>query len=298
MKYDLHSHTTASDGTLSPNELLRHAAAIGIDCLAITDHDTLAGALSARKQASVLGVRLVLGVEVSTHHFLTAGYGKKGARRQGVHIVALASSGKDDKKDKAAVFARKMDDYLVAVQQSRALRGRQIADKLADLLGVASDRIWQAALTFADNPQSVGRPHLAQSLVALGFARSVPAAFDIYLADNKAAFVPIASPTMADAVTAIHAAGGVSVLAHPMSYRLSATGVRALIADFAAAGGVACELPNVADVNQRAMIDRVIAQHDLLVSVGSDFHGSIMPWRKLGNTAALNKDQVGVWVRL
>jgi predicted metal-dependent phosphoesterase TrpH len=101
---------------------------------------------------------------------------------------------------------------------------------------------------------------------------------------------------MEDGIALIHACGGKAVLAHPTRYQLSATRVRKLIEEFAALGGDACELPADSEpLSTRRMVDRSVAEHNLGVSTGSDFHGSNMPWRKLGDIPTLTPDQQGVW---
>ena len=131
----------------------------------------------------------------------------------------------------------------------------------------------------------------------MGAVKSIQDAFDKYLADNKPAYVAMQTLSMADAVRLIHTCGGLAVLAHPTRYGLSATRVRRLIDEFGQLGGDAVELPNAEPISTVAMIDRCIAQHGLLVSVGSDFHGVTMPWRKLGQTATPKPNQMGVWER-
>lgn len=313
MNIDLHSHTTASDGTFSPSELLQLAKNANIDTFAITDHDTIAGFLQGRAMAQTLDIRLVSGVEISTQHTIVGGgYGKNQALNKSIHIVGLNFGDFD-----------KMQTALNAVQDERAGRGRAIVEKMATILAndlmllnklgfahlvnkSADDvaaflvcQLWSAALAKAgDNPKALGRPHIAQVLCEWGVVASVSQAFDKYLGDDKGAYVPLKTLDMAQAITLIHACGGLAVLAHPTRYGLSATRVRKLIGEFAELGGDGCELPSPSEpVSTRAMIDREIAKNGLLVSVGSDFHGTITPWRKLGQVAPLKAGQVGVWER-
>ena len=121
-------------------------------------------------------------------------------------------------------------------------------------------------------------------------------AFDRWLGDKRAAHVPLEWMTMADAVQLIHVCGGQSVLAHPTRYDLSATNIRYLIQLFAESGGDAVELPaNSEALSTRHMVDRVIQEHGLAVSIGSDFHGDNMPWIKLGQTPRIHEGQRGIW---
>lgn len=288
---DLHSHSTASDGTNSPAQLVQKAYLAGIRTFALTDHDTVAGVVEAKRAADHFGVKLIHGVEISCVHELAGGYGKNKELQKIIHVVAL-----DFNDTKTMHYA------LQSLQDSRHQRGRRIIEKLGELLEGQSDeltdRLWQAVLAKVNgNSRAIGRAHIAQVLFELGFVHNVQAAFDKYLADGKVAYVPIETISMQQAITLIHECGGLAVLAHPTRYGLSATRTRKLIADFAHLGGDACELPNNEPDSLRAMIDRSIAEHGLLVSVGSDFHGDNMPWRKLGAVAKVKSGQVGVWER-
>lgn len=293
-KYDLHAHSTCSDGTNTPTELLHKVKAAGIDVFALTDHDTIAGLDEARTAADVLGVRLIHGVEISCAHSLSGGYGIHREIDKVIHVVALDFDDTD-----------KMHTALQVLQDSRHTRGAQMVAKLAALLShddtdtsALQDKLWQAVLEKAGgNARAVGRAHIGQVLYELGFVPSVQAAFDKYLADNKPAYVAIETISMADTIKLIHDCGGLAVLAHPTRYKLSSTRTQRLISDFALLGGDACELPNNEPLSTIDMVSRAIAKHDLLVSVGSDFHGSNMPWRKLGATSSLRSGQVGVWSR-
>lgn len=291
MKIDLHSHSTASDGTYTPQALLALAKEQGIEMFAITDHDTLAGYLAVRDDVPD-GMRLLAGVEISTTHTLSGGYGKKTDPKnvnKSIHVVAL------DVKDTA-----RLQTALQAVQDDRANRGRAMVEKLGERFGeIGFDALWQAVLAkVGGDTISLGRPHIAQVLCEFGLVRTVTEAFDKYLGEGKSAYVPLTTPTMAQAVSLIHDCGGLAVLAHPTRYGLSATRVRKLIGDFAECGGDGCELPSPTEpISTRQMVDRMIATHGLLVSVGSDFHGTITPWRKLGQVATLRAEQVGIWTK-
>ena len=170
---------------------------------------------------------------------------------------------------------------------------------MADFVHINEQVLWQAVLTKAQgNAKAVGRAHIACVLFEMGVVKTVQEAFDKYLADNKPAYVAIDSLSMAQTIALIHECGGISVLAHPTRYHLSATRVRKLIADFAMLGGQAIELPIPSEpIATQAMIDRCVSEHGLMVSVGSDFHGQNMPWRKLGQVATPRAEQVGVWER-
>ena len=293
-KIDLHMHSTCSDGTNTPTELIKKVALAGIEMAALTDHDTIKGLDEAKEAAKMVGVELIRGVEISCTHTLSGGYGKHQEIDKIIHVVALNFSD-----------SLKMNEALQSLQDSRHLRGRQMIQKLADSLmdhpdeaAALFENLWQQVLTkVGGNARAVGRAHIGQVLHELGYVPSVQAAFDKYLADNKPAYVPIQTINMADTVALIHECGGLAVLAHPTRYKLSATRTQRLISDFAQCGGDGCELPNHEPLSCVEMVSRAIAKHELAVSLGSDFHGSNMPWRKLGSTAAMHKNQVGIWER-
>ncbi|WP_199507314.1 MULTISPECIES: PHP domain-containing protein [unclassified Psychrobacter] len=286
MKIDLHCHSTCSDGTYDPNVVIERAHQAGIDVLALTDHDTLRGIEPARIAASAHGMTLISGVEISCEHELSGGYGKNKSTKKIIHVLGL------DFTDHATMQAT-----LQSLQDSRATRGQQMTQKLSELLDLEFAPLWQAICEKAGgNPQAVGRAHIGQVLYEQGLVKTVQQSFDKYLADNKPAYVAIEAISMADAIALIQRCGGKAVLAHPTRYQLSATRVRKLISEFASLGGDGCELPaNSEPVSTRKMVDRSIAEHKLAVSVGSDFHGSNMPWRRLGDVPRLAEAQRGIW---
>ncbi|MGM8884807.1 PHP domain-containing protein [Psychrobacter sp. 1U2] len=286
MKIDLHCHSTCSDGTYAPTEVVQRAHNAGVEVLALTDHDTLLGIDEARAAATACGMQLINGVEISCEHTLTGGYGKNKSTNKIIHVVGL------DFADR-----KQMHATLQQLQDSRATRGQRITEKLSELLDINYDALWQDVLAKAgDNPQAVGRAHIGQVLFERGEVKTVQKAFDKYLADNKPAYVAIEALSMARGIELIHACGGKAVLAHPTRYQLSATRVRKLISEFAQLGGDACELPaNSEPVSTRRMVDRTIAEHQLATSIGSDFHGSNMPWRRLGDVPTLHEEQQGIW---
>ena len=282
---DLHSHSTCSDGTYRPSELVRLAHAAGITTFALTDHDTIAGIDEAREQADKLGIRLINGVEISCQHRLAGGYGLHKDIDKVIHVVALDFDDRDQ-----------LEQSLARLQDSRAMRGQRMCAKLALLLDLDEAQLWQCVLAKVDgNAKTVGRAHIAQVLYEQGLVKTIQDAFDKYLGDNKSAYVRIDSLSMAQTIELIHRCRGLAVLAHPTRYNLSATRVRRLIDEFAQLGGDAVELPNQEPISTKAMIDRSVAKHQLMVSVGSDFHGTTMPWRKLGQVSAPKADQVGIW---
>lgn len=250
MTIDLHMHSTASDGTLSPTELMRFAAECGCNTVALTDHDTAAGVSEARSEAHRLGIRFIAGIEVSS---LWGG--------RSIHVVGL---GIDDTNP---VLTRKVREFEV----SRTRRAAQIAEKLA-ALGIAG--MLEKATAFAENKLNVSRVHFALALLEAGAVKNQQEAFDRYLGDGKPAYIMAPWPTVAEAVDLIHTAGGIAVMAHPGRYHFKNDWtVDELMKDFAAAGGEAVEV--ISGSQQPDFTPRCLAwarEYKLLVSTGSDFH--------------------------
>lgn len=247
---DLHCHSRASDGAYTPAEVAARAAGNGVNLWALTDHDTLDGQPEAQAAALALGMNYLTGVEVSVTYA-----GKT------VHIVGLGV-------DTANA------DLLQGLAQTRggrAGRMQAMADKLA-ALGITG--AYAGARAFADSEEALSRTHLAQFLVEAGHCASMQAAFDRYLADGKAAFVPMQWAKLADALAWIRGAGGVAVIAHPARYQFDALREQALFTDFVAAGGQAVEIMTGShEPHELAHYVDMARQYGLAHSCGSDFHG-------------------------
>ena len=275
---DLHTHSNISDGTLSPEQLVRAANEVGIHTLALTDHDTMDGLIQAEEIAKELGIQLISGVEISSQWSRPATN-----KTYGVHIIAL------NMQNPAPLLV-----LLEQQKQIRAIRAKQICDLLIPLIG---EDIYADVIAKVDNiPDRVTRTHIARSLMEKGYVSRVQQAFDKYIKEGKKAYVKFDGLGLEDTIRVIHESGGYAVLAHPTRYDLSATNVRYLIEIFAQFGGDAIELPPVIEqLGTRQMVDRMIAEFNLKISVGSDFHGDNMPWIKLGNIPRIKDGQVGIW---
>jgi predicted metal-dependent phosphoesterase TrpH len=179
-------------------------------------------------------------------------------------------------------------------KQIRARRAKEICDLLIPLIG---EDIYLDVLTKVEQmPDRVTRTHIAKTLVEKKYVSRAQQAFDKYIKEGKKAYVKFDGLGLEETIQVIHASGGFAVLAHPTRYDLSATNIRYLIEIFAQFGGDAVELPpNVEPTSTRQMVDRMIAEHGLKVSIGSDFHGDNMPWIKLGNIPRVKDGQVGIW---
>jgi predicted metal-dependent phosphoesterase TrpH len=275
---DLHTHSNISDGTLSPAQLVQAAHERGVHTLALTDHDTMDGLDAAGAAAQTVGMTIVSGVEISSQ------WSRPSTKKSyGVHIVALNMQNPEP-----------LQRVLEQQKQIRASRARQICDLLTPLIG---QDIYEDVLSKVDHvPDRVTRTHIAKTLVEKGIVSRVQQAFDKYIKEGKKAYVRFDGLGLEETVQVIHESGGFAVLAHPTKYDLSATNIRYLIELFAGYGGDAVELPpNIEPASTRQMVDRMIAQFSLKVSVGSDYHGDHMPWIKLGNIPRVKEGQVGIW---
>ena len=284
---DMHCHSTRSDGTFSPSEVVQKAHEKGVKVLSLSDHDTVLGILEARQTADSLGMTLIHGVEISCRHRVMGGYSKKPAQNEKViHVLGYGFSNIET-----------MHDKLAAIQANRETRGYAMCERVASTFKRPMDEIWQAVLVQAKgNPQAVGRTHIAKVMADQGLVSDVQKAFTGYLADHKPCYVALDGLSLKDCINLIHDCGGKASLAHATRYNLTANKVRKLIADFASSGGDAVELPASNEpTSTRHMIDRVIKEHELKVSIGSDFHGNTMPWRVLGGVPKLHEGQVGIW---
>ena len=268
---DLHAHTTASDGSLPPQELVQKAHGIGLAALAVTDHDTIDGLADAADAAQALGIDFLPGVELSV---------EDGGGR--FHLLGY---GFDPKFPELA-------ETLTALRKSRAARNVQMADKMAALgLPVTMDDVRDAAHKHGgagaegrEESEVIARPHFAQALISKGIVSSVQEAFDKYLASGKPLYQAKDVLTPADAVALLHRAGGVAVMAHPGLVPLSeaalAERVAALHDDAGLDGLEALYSQHSAADTERFL--ELARRHSLLVTGGSDFHGTPKPHVPLG----------------
>lgn len=275
---DLHTHSNISDGTLSPAELVSAAIQQGIHTLALTDHDSMDGVALARQAAQEQDLKIISGVEISSQWSRPATQ-----KSYSVHVVAL------NMQNPAPLQA-----LLEQQKQIRAERAKQICDLLIPLIG--QDIYNDVLLKVEGVADRITRTHIAKTLQEKGIITRVQQAFDKYIKEGKKAYVKFDGVSLEDTIQVIHDSQGFAVLAHPTRYDLSATNIRYLIEIFAKSGGDAVELPpNIDPASTRQMVDRMIAEHGLKVSVGSDFHGENMPWIKLGNIPRVKEGQVGIW---
>jgi predicted metal-dependent phosphoesterase TrpH len=271
LNIDLHTHSNRSDGALSPAELVAHAAAAGVEVMALTDHDTVAGLDEARHHAVALGLRLVPGVEISASW-----------RAQGIHVLGLWID-----PHRAALRGE-----LHTQAERRRTRMRKICARL-EKSGLPGAELLAAVEA---QPGLPTRAHLANAMVAAGHVSRADEAFRKYLGAGKPANVAAEWPALDAVVGWIRAAGGVAALAHPARYPLSAGARRQLLSDFVAAGGTALEV--VSGGNGAQHVDAVAAlavKYGLMGSVGSDFHNPQLTWNPLGRSLKLPDCVTPVW---
>ena len=236
MRADLHVHSDASDGELSAPALRQRAGEHGVELLALTDHDTLAGFRRLREQAPP-GPRVLCGIELSCVW-----------RGASIHVLGLG-----------LVPEHPAIRFAEAYQcRARNRRGRLIAERLAKLgLGDLLDEARQ----YAGNAQ-LGRPHFAQCLVRRGIVADFAQAFDRYLGAGRAGDVKALWPRLEQVIDWITRAGGVALLAHPLKYRMTHTRLRALLGEFRAAGGRGLEvISGQQSADQTAHLARLARAH-------------------------------------
>jgi hypothetical protein len=244
---DLHLHTTASDGRLRPSALIARAAEAGLTVISVTDHDTTAGLTEARHAATALDIRLITGIEVTAVEDACD-----------VHVLGYFYD----------PGSNRLEDFLRAQRADRIRRVTQIGERLA-ALGRPIDLAALLDSAARQPERSIGRPRIADALVAAGHAADWNEAFDRWLAAGRPAFVPRRGATVAEAVEIVHAAGGIASLAHP-----GLLGLDEQLPRFAAAGLDALEARHSEhDHATEQHYRQLAATLGLAVSGGSDFHG-------------------------
>ena len=271
-KVDLHCHSTFSDGSLTPTEVIQRAHENGVDLLALTDHDSIDGVKTLWEQRAELPLTLIPAVEISSSWL-----GKD------IHIVGLNVDLTDENLSK----------FLAEQLRKRQQRGLLLIEKFENRL-----KIKDVAKKLKEHAKGaiICRSHFAQLLVDEGQAVDFRRAFERFLAKGKIAAVKSDWPDIRKVVEVINAAGGVATIAHPSRYKLSNSKLYELIEYFANCGGKAIELsyPGIKPQKQRQMT-RVAKEFELLASKGSDFHHPHQVWANLGKVPQLPVDIEPVW---
>ncbi len=257
-RLDLHLHTTYSDGSFPPDQVLARAAKAGVTALAITDHDTVDGILPATQAGRLLGIEVIPGVEISSRQ-----------EESELHILGYFVDLDD------AQFL----EQLTRLRESRHKRNPLIIERLRALgLDLTYDEVKELAGT-----DSVGRPHIARVLMQKGYVQSAKEAFDRYLGDGKPGYVPRELPEPAEAVAWIRDAKGIPVLAHPLWTKARGDRLHALCEKLKAAGLGGIEVHYSTHTPQQTSEFLTIAKRlDLLITGGSDFHGITKPDIEVG----------------
>lgn len=273
MSYDLHTHSTASDGSLTPTELVHAAAAAGICQLALTDHDCTSGLAEAREAAAACGVWLLPAVEISCTW-----------QGRSVHVVGLAID----------PHCKILQAGLVTLQAIREKRAEEMGRRL-ESAGIPGA---YAAARARAGKGMITRTHFAHFLVARGLSTTIGDVFGRYLTPGKPGYVPTEWAPIGEAIAWIRAAGGIATLAHPQRYKLTGSGLRRLLVEFKNAGGEALEVVSGAGLADNIQTMSHHARRlNLLGSVGSDFHGPDLAWLKLGRLPPLPPNVTPVWSR-
>ena len=256
-RIDLHVHSTASDGTCSPRELVRMAAEQGLAAIALSDHDTVSGYAEAAAEGAGLGLEVVPAIEISTK------FGRA------VHILGYYI-------DMESPELTALLDWIVHDRDSRNIKMAELM--AADGLPVSYEAMQQRF------GEVIGRPHFAQLLVELGLAPSVKAAFELYVEKGRKYYQPRNILPIEQAVSIIVNAGGIASLAHPFQYRLDDGGLRELIEHCISLGLGAMECRYSGYTTEQSdYLEALAEEYGLLKTGGSDFHGSNKPHIALGS---------------
>lgn len=264
LDYDLHCHSTVSDGLLAPADLVARAAGRGVKFLALTDHDDVAGLAEAAEAAARHGIQLINGVEISVSW-----------RSHTLHIVGLHID----------PTHAPLAEGLRTIRSGRGARAQLMAQSLAKA-GIGG--ALEGSYRYAGNPDIIGRTHFARFLVESGRSKDVRSVFNNYLVKGKPGFVPHQWATLPDAIGWIRGSGGVAVLAHPGRYtagrkKMGSTTLRELLREFAGLGGQGIEVVSGTHTPmQYAEFARYAEEFGLFASCGSDFHGPGESYRDLG----------------
>ncbi len=269
--FDLHSHSSASDGSLPPQQLVARAIEQGVDVLALTDHDGTEGVEQALLAANDTNLTLIVGVEISVTW-----------QNQTVHIIGLNIDHRD----------ANLQAGLGKIREFRRERAINIAKKL-EKVGIMG--AYEGASQYASDVM-LGRVHFAQFLVAAGYADNMGDVFKRYMVKNKPGYVTGQWASLQQAVTWITASGGQAVIAHPARYKMTSSKLKRLIDDFKACGGTSMEVVSGRQHPEEIKtLAKLANQYALLASRGSDFHSPDNQWIELGRLPELPTSVTPIW---
>ena len=256
---DLHVHTNASDGMLSPAEMVRYARARGLSAVAVTDHDTVEGVEEALAAGADVGMEVVPGIEISVEHHLGT-----------LHILGYYINHHD----------RRLQERIAVLQKARNERNPRIVEKLRNFgVAITLQQVEQEAGT-----GQVGRPHFAKVMVQQGYVRTEREAFERYLKKGARAYVDKYRFAQDAAIGCIRDAGGVAVLAHPAIVgRQGSAVLQELVAELSACGlqGIEVYYPDHS-IRQQELYKSLAQLYNLIETGGSDFHGNGMNGIEIG----------------
>jgi predicted metal-dependent phosphoesterase TrpH len=266
---DLHTHSRASDGSLTPSELIQTARKRGLSTIALTDHDTLDGLEEAREEAAKQHIRFIPGIEIDIRYDPITVSGE-------FHLLGLGL------REPGPAFREALEE----VSRLREERNRRILERMGEMGGKADYEEVRAI----SGGRTVGRPHFAALLVQRGLVKNREQAFEKYLGKGRPLYISKEGLEFTRALHIIRDAGGIPVLAHPMSLYLGWGRLPAFIADLAAQGlaGIEAWHPT-AKVRSCKRLEELGTSLGLYITAGSDFHGESRPDRKLGITAGDRK---------
>jgi predicted metal-dependent phosphoesterase TrpH len=268
---DLHSHSTISDGTLTPTEMVLRAHEKGVEVFALTDHDATEGLKEAAQIADKVGLQFVPGIELSVTW-----------SHQTIHIVGLGINPDDET----------LNNGLKELRKFRSRRGEEIARKLAK---ANFENPLEGAKSFA-NGEILSRTHFARYIVDQGRAKDIRQVFKRFLVNGKPGYVAGKWASLEDALSWIQGAGGIAVIAHPARYKISATRLRQLIAEFKELGGLGFEaISGSHSPDEEIRMAQLANQFDLFISKGSDFHSPENIYRELGAMQDIPAGSIPLW---
>lgn len=272
LNIDLHCHSNISDGVLTPAQLVERAAMRGVEILALTDHDDIAGLAEAQQMAETKSITFINGVEISVSW-----------RSRTLHIIGL---------DIDPTYAPLVEG-LEGIRTGRAQRAKNIAVELQKI-GIQGSL--EGAYAHVGKRGLIGRTHFARFLVEQGYAKDVKSVFKKYLVKGKPGYTAHEWATLSDAVNWIRNSGGQAVIAHPARYDLGKNVLNDLLDDFCALGGSGLEVVTSSHTPEQM---KHFAQHaknrNLLASCGSDFHGPGESYFDLGRLPEFPHGCTPVW---
>ena len=259
---DLHTHSTYSDGSLSPEELVNEACETGLVAIALTDHDTMDGTDELFAAGKRAGIEVMSGVEISANH-----------EDKPIHILGYGMD----------INNQDLVSMLDHLQEIRKTRNEKIIIKLASL-SIKIDRVELAATATG----LIGRPHIARLLVKKGVVSSFDQAFRKYLGIKGSAYVETGRHSAAEAIRIITRAGGLAILAHPKTFGNSISKITKTVKDLKDVGldGIEAYYPGHSSKILKKLID-IAEKFDLAVTGGSDFHGPVKPGVNLGGAPVM-----------